>query len=450
MMRSVSALLALLLAGTACKNAPPPPAHEVDAKRATPLEGEMCKLHGVLQAICTKCNPRLVPVFQAKGDWCAEHGLPESVCPICHPERGGKPVHAVTEEKAPRDGLRIRFKRADTARTAGIEWTLVAEQKNTSAVLAPARLSYDATRLAQVNARSPGVVRALKVDVGSIVKKGAPLAVIDSPSVGADRARLAAAKTRVTTAEENLTRQQMLVREGVATRQSLLVAEQELSSARGEQAALGASLSILGAGGGGIGGYTLTAPIAGVVTDRKVTIGKLVDGEEVLLEIVDTRSMWADVEVAESDLLRLAPGQQVILTFDGLADRELKGTITYVAPAVDPRTRTAKARVPLENPDGVLRANLFGQARIAASEARAALAVPRSAVQHAGGTSFVFVRLSDTEFETRRVTLGEGDAGTVEVRSGVKPGENVVTTGSFLLKTETSKENIGAGCCVTD
>jgi cobalt-zinc-cadmium efflux system membrane fusion protein len=117
---------------------------------------------------------------------------------------------------------------------------------------------------------------------------------------------------------------------------------------------------------------------------------------------------------------------------------------------VDPRTRTAKARVPLENPDGTLRANLFGQARIAASEARSALSVPRTAVQQAAGTTFVFVRLTSTEFETRRVKLGDGDATSVEVLSGVKAGEDVVTTGSFLLKTETSKENIGAGCCETD
>jgi cobalt-zinc-cadmium efflux system membrane fusion protein len=356
----------------------------------------------------------------------------------------------VTEEKGPRDGLRVKFKRQDTAKTAGIEWVPVIERKSTSALLAPARLAYDATRLAQINARSPGVVKALNVDVGAKVKKGAALLVIDSPNVGADRARLAAARSRVATAEENLARQQKLVTEGLAAQQSLLTAEQELAAAKAEQGALGASLSILGAGGGGLGGYTLTAPLDGVVTERRVTIGKLVNEEDVLLEIVDTRSMWADVEVADGDLPRVRVGQDVVLTFQGLGERELKGVIAYVAPAVDSQTRTAKVRVPLDNPDGALRANMFGQARIAASDGRVTLVVPRAAVQRTGDVEFVFVRLSDTEFETHRVKLGTGDEQSVEVTSGLTAGQEVVTTGSFLLKTETSKESIGAGCCEHD
>ena len=92
--------------------------------------------------------------------------------------------------------------------------------------------------------------------------------------------------------------------------------------------------------------------------------------EQVLLEVVDTRSLWADADVNEVDLPRIATGQPVTLLFDALPDRELKGSISYVAPAVDPQTRSAKVRVPLQNADGSLRANMFGQARIAASEAK--------------------------------------------------------------------------------
>jgi cobalt-zinc-cadmium efflux system membrane fusion protein len=442
--------LVLVLASAGCEKAPPGPSPDETSKKSAPVEGAMCAEHGVLEAICTKCNPRLIPVFQAKGDWCAEHGFPESVCPICHPERGGKPDHAVTSEKAPRDGLRVTFKRKDTAGIAGIEWVRVLERKNTSALVAPARLAYDATRLAQVNARSPGVVKALNVDVGAKVKKGQALLVIDSPNVGADRARLEAAKSRVATGSENLARQKRLVAEGLAAQQTLLAVEQELAAAKAEERALAAALSILGAGGGGLGGYTLRAPLDGIVTERRVTIGRLVHEDEVLLEIVDTRAMWADLEVADGDLPRVAVGQEVRLTFQGLGELELQGTIAFVSPAVDPQTRTAKVRVPLENPDGVLRANMFGQGRVAASDARSTLSVPRAAIQRVDEVAFVFVRLSETEFETRRVKLGQGDAQSIEVTNGLKAGEDVVTIGSFLLKTETSKESIGAGCCEND
>jgi cobalt-zinc-cadmium efflux system membrane fusion protein len=416
-------------------------------KAAAPGEAGMCAEHGVLEAICTKCNPKLIPVFQAKGDWCAEHGFAESVCPICHPERGGKPAQDVRADGAPADGLRIRFKGKDTAALAGIETVKAIERPNARAIAAPARIAYDATRLARVNARSPGVVRMLHVDIGSQVKKGTPLLAIDSADVGADRARLSAARARIQVAEENLQRATQLAREGISTRTNLLQAQQELDSAKAEHDALAASLSVLGAKGPGLGGYTLTSPLAGTVTERQVNIGRYVSATDLLLEIVDTAEVWAEADVQEADLAVVRAGQTVNLTFDSLPERNFTGTITYVAPAVDPHTRTAKARVPLKNSDGALRANLYGQAAIAAGEARTAVVVPRSAVQRAKGVALAFVKLAANEYETRRVQLGTSDETSYEIVKGVRAGEEVVTTGSFLMKTETLKDSIGAGCC---
>ncbi len=444
--RLVILALALLVVGAGCRSKPEAGAGEVRTEAATSAEPGMCKEHGVLEAVCTKCNPKLIPVFQAKGDWCPEHGFPESFCPICHPERGGKPTANVQSDGAPADGMRLRFKTKETAKLAGIQTVKAAARPNASAITAPVRLAYDATKLAQINARSPGVARALKVDLGSKVKKGQPLIVIDSPDVGADRARLAAAKSRVDVAEENYNREKQLQSEGIASRKSFLATQQEFETAKSEHAALAASLSVLGAGGGGAGSYTLSAPIDGVVTERKVTIGKLVSSEEILLEVVDTSSMWAELEVAESDLTVVAMGQSVSIKLDGLGEREITGTITYVAPSVDPHTRTAKVRVPLANPDGLLRANMYGQARIAAGASRSSVAVPRAALQQAKGAQLVFVRLAEDQYETRRVQVGATDSEFVEILKGVIPGEDVVTTGSFLLKTETLKDSIGAGC----
>ncbi len=411
----------------------------------------MCKEHGVLEAVCTRCNAALVPVFQARGDWCKEHEFPASFCPICHPERGGKPAMDVASDGAPADGLEVRLERKDTAAWAGIETVKAALRQGGASVVAPARLSYDATKQAQINARSPGVVRALRVDVGSKVKKGDVLAIIDSPAVGADRARLDAARSRVAVAEENFQREKSLVDKGLSAQRDFLVARQELAAARAEQGALAAALSGLGGGaGGGVGGYALTAPIDGVITERRVTIGQRVDSEEVICEIVDTTSLWADLDLAEIDLSLVAPGQAVTLLLDGLPDRKLEGTITYIAPAVDPRTRTARARVPLPNPDGALRANMFGEARVTVESKRATVMVPRAAVQRVKDVHLVFVRLAEDRFETRRVTLGVVEGGLIELKRGARPGDLVVVQGSFLLKTETLKVRIGAGCCEAD
>jgi membrane fusion protein, heavy metal efflux system len=424
-------------------------APKASEKAATTEAGAMCKEHGVLEAICTRCNPRLIPIFKAKGDWCGEHDFPESVCPICHPERGGKPAADVSSDGAPADGTKVRFKTKDTARLAGILTEKATVRQGGGGIHVTAKVAYDALKVAEINARAPGVVRALKVDVGTEVKQGAPLAIIDSAEVGADRSRLTSASSRVLVAEENLKREKQLEGEGIASRKSVLAAQQELDAARAESASLSASLSVVGANAGGAGGYTLTSPLAGVVTQRKATVGKLVGVQELLFEVVDTKTMWADLDVPEAELPAVSLKQEVVLVVDGLTGREFQGAITYVAPAIDPHTRTAKARVPLANPDGALRANMFGRARILAP-ARAGVMVPRSAVQRAKTVQLVFVRSAEDQFEARRVELGGSEGDLVEITKGIRPGEDVATQGSFLLKTETLKESIGAGCCDGD
>lgn len=412
---------------------------------------ERCE-HGVLAVVCPKCHPKLAAVFRAKGDWCAEHGFPASFCPTCRPERGGRPAADVggSDGGAPADGTKVRFKNQETARLAGIQ-TVKAEGRQTAGgVVATARIAYDATRLAHINARATGVVRALNVDIGSKVKKKDALAIIESAEVGADRSRLQAARARVTIAQKNYERHTALQKSGLSVERDVLAAEQDLAVAKAEQAALATGLSILGAGGGAGGSYTLTSPIDGVVTQRGATVGKLVGLEEMLFEVVDTSAMWAEVDVAEADMSVVAMGQSVTLEMDGLSGRTFAGSITYLSPQIDVATRTVRARVPLANADGVLRSNMFGRARIAVGDARASVMVPDAAVQRAKDVHLVFVRITAEEYETRRVELGIREGNLVEIRKGLHPGEDVVTTGSFLLKTETLKGSIGAGCCEAD
>ncbi|MFS8066345.1 MAG: efflux RND transporter periplasmic adaptor subunit [Byssovorax sp.] len=447
------ALLLALAAGCSPRGAGEGPRAKEEAKGSTKavaaVEGAFCKEHGVLEAVCTRCNPKLVPVFKAKGDWCSEHDFPESICPICHPERGGKPAADVSSDGAPSDGMKVKLRTGDTARLAGITTARAVARQGGGGIPVIATIVYDATRVAEINARSAGVVRALKVDVGSQVKAGGALAIIDSAEVGADRSKLTGASSRVKVAGENLEREKQLEREGVGTHRSVLAAQQELDAAKAEVASLAAALSVVGANAGGAGGYTLTTPLSGVVTQRSASIGKLVATSDRLFEVVDTRAMWAELDVPETDLPDVKLEQSVVLQIEGIAGRDLAGTISYLAPSVDPHTRTVKARVQIANPDGALRANMYGRARILA-ESRQGVMVPREAVQRAKSVQLVFVKLAADQFEARRVEIGAGDGDLVEVLKGVRVGEEVATQGSFLLKTETLKESIGAGCCAGD
>lgn len=432
---TISALIAC--GGKAAEPTPEPASSEV--------EGALCD-HGVLEAICTKHNPRLISIFKSKGDYCEEHGFPMSVCPVHHPERGGRPAVAIATDKAPPEGTKVRMKKADSARLAGIKTALAEERPGGARLEALATITYDATKWAQVNARAAGVVRSLKVDVGTIVKAGAPIAIIESATVGADRSRVQATASRVTLAEANLRREQELAKQGIAAQKSVLAAQQELDAAKAEQAAARAAVGVIGPSAGG-SGYVVTAPIDGVVTKRNATIGHMVGADDaVLFEIVDTSSMRAEIEIPETELGRVRVGQSVMITVDSLPGSELAGTIDYLAPEVGRETRTVKARATLANPDGALRANMFGRARIALPSERTVL-VPRVSLQRVDNIDLVFVQLADSEFEVRRVKTGTRDGDRVEITTGVKPGEKIVTDGSFLLKTETLKGSIGAGCC---
>ncbi|HEX6851670.1 MAG TPA: efflux RND transporter periplasmic adaptor subunit [Candidatus Polarisedimenticolaceae bacterium] len=434
----LSAVLIFHLAG--CGSRPEP---------APAVLTDWCVEHRVPESKCTLCHPDLVAGFQGANDWCAEHGLPESVCPICHPDvvpANAPPAPPEDPEAPPPDKLKVRLDSPRVAEVAGIETEPVQPEAGVDAFAATAKLVYDASRRAEVNARRPGVVREVLVDVGSFVRRGAPLVVLDSPEVGADRSRLAAARARVETASAQLERDRALYGQGIVPRRDLQESESQLADARAEVDTLEAAGGVVGTGATS-GRYTLVAPITGVVVRRTVTVGRQVDIEEMLLEVVDPSVLWAEIDVPEPRLAGVATGLEITLTFDAIPGRDFRGRIFSVSPEVDPRTRTAVARVRLDNADGALRANMYGRARITAGGKGNGVVVPRAALQRANGVDVVFVRISDLLYETRHVEARPRDDGRVELASGVAPGERVVTVGSFLLKTETLKGSIGAGCC---
>jgi cobalt-zinc-cadmium efflux system membrane fusion protein len=253
-------------------------------------------------------------------------------------------------------------------------------------------------------------------------------------------------------AEANYRREDDLERKGISSRKEVMVGEQELKEAKAESEALAASLGVIGADPGSRGRYVVTAPISGIVTQRNVSLDRFVDSRETLFEIIDTSTMWAEVAVPEDALGSVRIGGPAVITVSGIEAREFRGTIAQLASFVDPQTRTAKARVRLANPNGLLRANMYGQARIAAGGSRSSAAVPPGAIQRAKTAQVAFVRLAPNEYETRRVQVAtaQGNDGLVEVAYGIVPGEEVVVAGSFFLKTETLKDSIGAGCCDVD
>ncbi|MFN8589431.1 MAG: efflux RND transporter periplasmic adaptor subunit [Candidatus Eisenbacteria bacterium] len=451
--------LSLFAAGCGAKAADPHAGHDhgADTAHAEPAaatagahssEG-MCTEHGVLEAMCTRCNPGLVPAFQAKGDWCGEHEYPESVCPICHPERGGRPASADDmPDDAPLDRSVLQFRSLASARDAGIAVAAAEAGADPAGLTVQATLVADASHRALVHATAPGVVRAVLADVGTPVTAGAPLARFESAAVGEARAALASARARVATARAAFARDSALHRADLASAQDELAARQELESARAGVAAAEAALAMHGAGAGGAGGaYLLRSPIAGVVTQRVAEVGASLDTDAMLFEVVDPAGLWAELEVPESRAAAVRVGQPVTLRVRGV-ERPVRAEVAFVSSAIEPHTRTLRARARLlDRVTRELRPNAWGEATVRTGGAERTVLVPREAIHEAKGVKLAFVRLAEDRFEVRRVEVGGAENGRVAVHAGLRPGEMVATTGSFLLKTETLKESIGAGCC---
>jgi cobalt-zinc-cadmium efflux system membrane fusion protein len=433
-----------------------------------------CVEHGVPEAMCTRCHAKLEPVFRSIGDWCQEHGLPESQCTTCNPTRAAPPaperdlsvVHdpdgADRSQRAPSatcltHTLRVRLRTPEVANRVGLDVVAVDRRPFREVLTCNARVDWDATRYAHVAARAAGAVHAVAVDLGSQVAEGDVLVTLDSPAVGEAEASFAEALALARLWTKQHEREVSLAERGVGTQRAVLEAETKkveaevaLLRARQRLTNLGvaqARQAELEAGAAPDPLLHVRAPFAGVVVERHAVPGEVVDQGEPLLLVADPARMLALVDVPEQDHARVKVGQSIVLMVDALPGQTFGGKLDWVSPELDERTRTVTARAVLDNVEGQLRAHLFGKVRITLHHDEAVALVPREAVQWEGCCNIVFVRLSDVLYEPRKVTLGCATETSYEVVDGLEQGEPVVTTGSFLLKTEILKGSIGAGCC---
>jgi cobalt-zinc-cadmium efflux system membrane fusion protein len=235
----------------------------------------------------------------------------------------------------------------------------------------------------------------------------------------------------------------------VSARKDVEDAARELAAAQAEHDAARAALAAAGAAGGSGGRYVLAAPFAGTVVARDAVAGRSAAPGQVLLEVADLSTLWARLEVPETEATRVRPGQRVSVRLEGVAAAPREGTISRVGSAVDPVSRTVPARVELPNADRSLKAGMFVRASVALTADEETVVVPRDAIQRAEGRALVFVRTSERTFQPLAVSVGEAVGEEVAV-TGLSPGAEVVTSGAFLLKTEIMKDSIGAGCCESE
>src|SRR5512135_1629953 len=168
-----------------------------------------------------------------------------------------------------------------------------------------------------------------------------------------------------------------------------------------------------------------------------VVEGQLVDAGMKLYRIADLGLVWVQAQIYEQDLAFIKLGQEAAVTLSYLPDREFRGRVTYLYPNVDEKTRTARVRMEFHNPGYFLKPGMFATVRLVSELEPSALLIPDMAILRSGEKNTVFVALDGGKFESRTVNLGpQAENDTYQVLSGLNEGDRIVTSGQFLLDSE--------------
>jgi multidrug efflux pump subunit AcrA (membrane-fusion protein) len=288
---------------------------------------------------------------------------------------------------------------------------------------------YDERQLSLVNTKINGWVERLYVKAtGDPIRKGQPLLSIYSPElVSTQQEYLLALKNR-----KNLEKSPFPdLKEGAqrlveASRRRLMYWDIPVSQ-----------ITTLEKTGEVQKTLTLNSPVHGIVTKRMVTEGQMAQPGMPLLEVADLSTVWVEADIYEYELPWIKMGQHAQMTLQYIPGETFHGKIHYIYPYLSGATRTAKVRLAFPNPNLKLKPDMFAQVEIASPLKEPAVVVPSEAVLDTGEKQHVFVALGKGQFEPREVKVGlYGDGGFRQVLSGLKPGEEVVTSAQFMLDSE--------------
>ena len=375
-----------------------------------------------------------------------------------HEEAGHLHEEPGHEEPGHEEGV-IRLDPA-AAKASGVRVEAAGQRALLPEIRTTGRVAFNENRLAHVGPRSEGRVVEVKADLGAQLAKGQVVAILDSVELGRARAEFLGARAELQVAEARVAREQALLAEKITSQAEVLAAQAAFEQSRGRSSLAAETLRVLGLsareiealdfGSDAPGRLALRAPFAGTLVERHLQRGEYVARPDTLFTVADLSSLWIWIDVYERDLSRVHLGDEARVTVDAWPGRTWSGAVTYIRDAVDPDSRTVRARIEVENPDRALRAEMFAAVQLLDphhedADAETVLAVPDAAVQRGAKGSVLYVETAPGTYEQRDITLGHRSGGFAEVLSGLTTGEQVVVAGAFLMKTEAARESLGGG-----
>ncbi len=474
--------------------------------QSEPADADWCDEHGVPESICVECDESLMPKTPDFG-WCLKHGIHN--CVLDHPELAQlNDTPAISPDDRARAELamsmplskennsgcmtylkRIQFASVDAVAQAGVDVELVERRPIEQTVSGSGEILYDPTRTASFASRAPGSVWRVEKNVGDRVEEGEVLALVEADQVGDLKTSLIRALAEQSLQRQNVER--LTIAKAAVAGVRLLEADADLAKAEAEVLSIAQSMENLGlspdiqslahlserevfeqlrflgipqtlrssvkAQVSSANFLPVRSSISGLIVERNVTQGEVVDTHRPLFRIADTSQMWLMIDVPLEDVEKVEVGQKVHFQADG-SSSQILGKVDWISTGADSQTRMVKVRAILPNPNGKLRDKAYGIGDIVLREEDNAITVPAESVHSEGCCRIVFVRDkhyfespdSPKVFHVRSVRMGASQDGYAEIVAGVLPGEVVATTGSDVLRAQLLKNGLGAGCCVDE
>ncbi|HET9595136.1 MAG TPA: efflux RND transporter periplasmic adaptor subunit [Anaeromyxobacteraceae bacterium] len=339
----------------------------------------------------------------------------------------------------------------------------VTKRKVEAPVALTGEVRFDERRVTHVSPRIEGAVRKVHASLGEHVRRGQALVELESVQIGEAESDYLSTRASLRLARASAERQEQLRKEQISSEKEYLAARQEFEAAQIRARAAEEKLARLGvakeeldrladagrrAGGGSL---VIRAPADGIVLEMHAVPGELVKPEQSIVTVGDVSSVWVWADLHEDQLGRVLDAQRSaklraeigVKAFPGTT---FPGSVEFVGPTMDERTRTVKVRVAAANRDAKLRAGMFASVRIYLPGQEEALAVPAAAVLSDEGRSFVFAHHHGDYWIRRPVEPGRRWVDWVEVKGGLHGGETLAADGSFLLKSDVLRSKMGAGC----
>ena len=300
---------------------------------------------------------------------------------------------------------------------------------------APGTVDFDNNRTTSVVSPFTGPVTRIFVALGQPVASGQALASVAS----ADVANAVAAYRKAAVAAANARRvaaadRDLAAHNGISERESAQ-AQTDAASAEADRVAAAQALASMGAGpGSGLSGI-IHAPVSGIVVEKQVTPGQLLQaGSSAAFTVANLSQVWVMAQIASNDLARVNVGDAATID-PGNGTGPFHGTVQNISASVDPDTRAVVARIVAPNPGGLLKKQMYVDVSIESGRVATGLLVPTSAVlRDDQNLPFVYVAMPDGSFARRHVALGYHDSQNYDVTNGIQAGDRVVTDGALFLQ----------------